>query len=149
MGNRIVVKRENITPTAGNDILTYVSAANRRARLVEVIVAGLGSTSTAQQVQVGRSTGGTTGGGAITPDKFDHTEQPAAVGTVNTTWSVQPTIGTNTHTLGYNSLGGAIVWKAPGGRAYEARNGENISVRALASGVTYQAMSITVVIEED
>lgn len=149
MGNRYVVKRENITPTAGQDILTIITPSSRRARVVQVTIGGLGSTSAAQQALIGRSTAGTTGGGAITPDKFDHSEQPAAASVVDTTWSVQPTIGTNTTALGWNALGGAIVWNAPKGTGYEARNAENISLRALASGVTYQACSVSVVFEED
>lgn len=149
MGNRYTVKRENITPTAGQDLLTIVSPSGRRARLVQVAIGGLGTTSAAQQVLIGRSTGGTTGGGAITPDKAEHTDQPAAASTVNTTWSAQPTIGTNTIPLGWNALGGGIVWNAPNGALFEARNAENISVRALASGVTYQPMSIAAVYEED
>lgn len=149
MGNRYVVKRENFTPTAGNDAITIITASSRRARVIQVTVGGLGTTSAAQQFLIGRSTVGTTGGGAITPDKFDHSEQPAAASTVDTTWSVQPTIGTNTTVLGWNALGGAIVWNAPKGSGYEARNAENISLRAISSGVTYQACSVTVVFEED
>ena len=150
MGNRYVVQRTNITPTAGNDVVTIVTAASRRARVVQVTVGGLGSTSAAQQLILARSTGGTTGGGAITPDKFEHTDQPAASSTVNTTWAAQPTLGTNGVTLGWNALGGAIVWNAPaGGNRIEARNAENISLRANSTGVTYQALSASVIFEED
>ncbi len=149
MGNRYIIERNNITPTAGQDVMTYVTASGRRARLVEVVVTGQGSSSAAQRLDVGRSTGGTTGSGAITPDKFDHTDQPAAAGTLNTTWSGQPTIGTNVHSLGFNALGGCAIWKAPGGKAYEARNGENISIRCPSGAPTPQACSVTMVIEED
>lgn len=148
MGNRYIVKQTNVTPTAGNDIMTIVSPANRRVRLCEVSVAGRGSSSAAQQIDVGRSTGGTTGGGALTPNKYDHTDQPAAASVVNTTWSVQPTIDTHTEVLGYNALGGANRWIPPKGVAVEARNGENISIRA-TSGVTFQGLSISAVFEED
>ena len=150
MGNRFVIARDNVLPTGGNDILTYISAASRRARVVSVKVGGRGSTSAAQQLQVGRSTGGTTPGGAITPNKYDHTDQPVAIGTTATTWAAQPTLDTNFEVLNFNAVGGAdrlgpfTASKGP----VEARNAENISIRA-PSGPTYQNMSISVVIEED
>jgi len=148
MGNRYVVARDAVTPTGGNDVLTCISGANRRIRVAEISVSGRGTTSAAQQLQVGRSTGGTTAGGAITPSKADHTDQPAANFTTATTWSAQPTLETNYEVVGWNALGGANRWIPPKGYIMEARNGENISVRA-PSGPTYQAMSFSVVIEED
>lgn len=153
MGNRYVLKQNNITPTAGNDIMTIISAASRRIRLTEVTVSGRGTSSAAQQIEFGRSTGGTTGGGALTPSKYDHQDQPAAVSTVDTTWSVQPTLDTHTEILGFNALGGAFRWTPPvkggtGAAGIEVRNGDNISVRA-TSGVTFQPLSVSVVYEED
>lgn len=151
MGNRYILKQQNVTPTAGNDILTIVTAANARARLISVQVAGRGSSSAAQQVEFGRSTGGTTGGGAVTPSKWDNQDIPAAASTVNTTWSVQPALDTNTEILGWNALGGANRWPAPlkGGSTtgIEVRNGDNLSVRASA-GVTFQPLSLSVLYEE-
>lgn len=153
MGNRYVLKQNNITPTAGNDIMTIISAANRRIRLTEVTVGGRGTSSAAQQIEFGRSTGGTTGGGALTPSKYDHQDQPAAASTVDTTWSVQPTLDTHTEIANFNALGGAFRWTppvkgGPGSAGIEVRNGDNISVRA-TSGVTFQPLSVSVVYEED
>jgi hypothetical protein len=148
MGNRYTVARDNVTPTGGQDLLTCISGAGRRIRLVEVSVAGRGTSSAAQQIQVARSSGGTTPGGAITPSKADHTDQPAANFTTSTTWAAQPTLETNYEVVGWNALGGANRWIPPGGKIFEARNGEEISVRA-PSGPTYQAMSFSVVIDED
>jgi hypothetical protein len=152
MGNRVVVMRENFTPTAGNDAITYISAAGRRARVVELLMSGIGTTSASQAVRITRSTAGTTPGGAIVPSKFDHSEQPSPVGTTATTWSVQPTPETNGTDVSWNALGQSMPWRPPvaGGNkgAYEVRNGECISVRAL-SGITFQACNLTLVIEED
>lgn len=150
MGQRYVIQKD-LTPTGGNDVLTIVTASARRARLVDLQVGGQGGSSAAQRLLVGRSTGGTTGGGAITPNKAEHTEQPAAASTVNTTWSVQPTIDANAHVLTFNALGGPNKWQTQPGRPngiIEARNGENISIRA-PSGPTYQAVSVSATIEED
>jgi hypothetical protein len=146
MGNRYVVDID-LTPTGGNDVVTIVSPANRRVRPVQIAITGNGTTSAAQRLLLARSTGGTTGGGAITPNKADHIEQPTAAATVNTTWSGQPTIESNGVMLGWNALGGAIVYNVPKG-AFEARNGENVSIRAV-SGPTYQACSVSVIYEED
>lgn len=148
MGNRYSVKRA-LTPTAAADIWTVISAANRRGRLIEVSVTGQGTSSAAQTIEIARSTGGTTGGGAATPDKADHTDQPAAVFTYNTTWSVQPTIGTHPKVMGWNALGGYANWIPPGGRMWEIRNGEQLSIRASGSGVTFQPCIISMLFEED
>jgi hypothetical protein len=148
VGNRYIIKQQNITPTAGNDILTIISASSRRVRICEVAVAGRGTSSAAQQVEIGRSSGGTTGGGAQTPGKVDHTDEPAAGGTYNTTWSAQPTLDAHSEVMGWNALGGNNRWIPPAGKILEARNGEQISVRASAA-VTFQAASISVIVEED
>lgn len=151
MGNRYLIKQQNITPTAGNDIVTIIAATTRRGRLLEVSVSGRGTTSAAQQIEVGRSTVGTTGGGALTPGKLDHTDQPAAAFTYNTTWSVQPTLDAQSEVIGWNALGGANRWIPPKGSALEFRGAgtlEQISIRA-STGVTFQAMSLSAIIEED
>ena len=52
---RYIVERLNVTPVSGQDILTAISAASRRLRLVDLSVTGAGTTSAAQALQVGRS----------------------------------------------------------------------------------------------
>ncbi len=154
MGNRYVIKQNSVTPTAGNDIMTIVSGTTRRVRLVEVSINGRGTSSAAQQVEFGRSTGGTTPGGALTPSKYDHQDQPVAVSVVNTTWgAAQPTLDTHTETAGWNALGGAYRWTPPvkggtGAAGIEVRNGDQISLRA-TTGVTFQPLSASMVFEED
>jgi hypothetical protein len=149
MGNRYIVKQNNVNPTAGNDILTIVSASSRRGRLVQVSVNGRGSTSAAQQIEIGRSSSGSsTSNGTVTPGKFDHTDQPAAAFIYNNLLSAQPNLDTNTEVLGWNALGGANRYIPPRGQALEIRNGEQISIRA-TTGVTFQNLSLTVVTEED
>ena len=148
MGNRYLIARDNVTPTGGNDVLTIITPAARRARVLEVSVSGRGTTSAAQQLQIGRSVAGTTPGAAIVPSKAEHVEQPTAVLTTATTWAAQPALETNYEVVGWNALGGANRWVPPKGFALEARNAECISIRA-PTGPTYQAMSISVMIEED
>lgn len=146
MGTRYLV-RLTVTPVAGEDVMTLVSAANRRMRPIQVAIAGVGTTSAAQRLHLCRSTGGTTGGGALTPNEAGHTDQVAAVTVVNTTWAAQPTPETHMVPLGFNALGGAIIYNVPRD-ALECRNGENISLRA-NTGVTYQAVDVSILFEED
>lgn len=147
MGNRYVADID-LTPTAGSDCLTLIPPSGRRARLIQVCISGNGTTSAAQRLLICRSNTGATGGGAVTPNKFDHTDEPSSSSTVNTTWGTQPTLDNNGITLGWNALGGAIVYNAPKG-AFECRsNSEYLSLRA-PSGPTYQACSISLVYEED
>jgi hypothetical protein len=145
---RYLVMRENFTPSAGNDALTLISGSSRRIRLVGLSVRGAGTSSAQQGFQVARSSGGSTPGGAITPSKADHTDQPAANFTTATTWSTQPTLETNGVVIGWNANGGFTPWVPPRGQILEARNGEMISIRA-PSGPTYQACSFTAIVEED
>lgn len=147
MGNRYVADID-LTPTSGNDVMTLIPPSGRRARLVQLSVSGNGTTSAAQRLLIVRSNTGATGGGAVTPNKFDHTSQPSSASTVNTTWGTQPTVDSNGVTLGWNALGGAIIYNAPRG-AFECNsNTEYLSIRA-PSGPTYQACSVSLVWEED
>lgn len=151
MGQRYTVARDNITPTGGQDIVTLISAASRRIRLVSCRVSGRGASSAAQQLQIAMNPTGTTPGGAITPSKAEHSEQPAATFTTATTWAVQPALATNYEIVGWNALGSPGQWITPPGRPqgmFEARNGDVISIRA-PSGPTFQAMSLSLVVEED
>lgn len=151
MGNRYTISRSAHTPVATQDSLTIISAANRRVRIVSLRGSGNGASSASQRFQIGRSTGGTTPGGAIVASKTGHAEEPAAVFTTATTWAAQPTLETNVEEVGWNALGGPVQWLTPPGApqgSFEARNGENISIRA-PTGPTYQACSFSVVVEED
>jgi len=148
MGNRYIVAQLAVTPTAGNDVFSLISAANRRLRVLQVVAHGRGATSAAQGFTIGRAAAGTTPGGNITPGKADHTEEPNAVFTAPTTYAAQPTLDANQIPIGFNALGGPIVWNPPKGTLLEARNGEVISLRA-ASGITWQACSVAALVEED
>jgi len=147
VGNRYTVEFSG-TPVSPNDFVTCISGTNRRIRILRVDVSGAGSSSAAQGLKLARSTLGTTPGGAITPSKSEHSDQPVANFTTATTWVAQPTIEANGYMIGYNALGPG-QWQANAKTpTLEARNGENISLRALA-GFTYQACKISLLIEED
>jgi len=149
---RYVVKRVNFTPAnTTDDVLTLVSASSRRLRVLGVYANGQGASSAPQALAASRvSTAGITPGGAITPTKADHNDQPAAAFTTATTWGTQPVIETNGITLSWNALGGYAPWNVTqfSKGVLEARNGENISFRPIA-GTTPQVMSLSVLVEED
>lgn len=153
MGNRFVIKRVNFTPpNTTDDSVTIRSATSRRCRIVAVYANGQGASSAPQGITVSRVTSvGVTPGGVITPDKADHNDQPAAVMTTATTWATQPVINTGGGvTLSWNALGGKDQWTATQMTKgmLEARNGEELSIRPTA-GPTPQAMSVSIVVEED
>lgn len=148
MGNRYVVQYTNITPAALT-VPTLISGTGRRIRVLEVVVGGGGTTSAAQSLIMSRTVTGTTPAAAIIPDKAEHAEQPAANFTTATTWAAAPAGATNGIALPFNALGGGFRWtatqKIP---PLEARNGEVIAFKAPA-GVTPQAMSMSILVEED
>lgn len=148
MGNRYLVKFENITPSA-TEAPTISSAASRRLRIVEVICGGQGATSAAQSLVMSRSATGTTPSNTVTPTAHPHSEGLAATFTANRTWATAPAGAANGVVLPFNALGGGIRWTATQTvPALEARNAEVIVFR-LPAGVTAQSMSLSIMVEED
>lgn len=104
--------RSNVTPTASQDFFTIISNATRSFAILELDAEGGGTASAYTETGVYRvGTAGTTGGGAITPAPVNPA-QAAFGGVVNTTWSVQPTIGALIHTMPINSNGQRYFWRA-------------------------------------
>lgn len=123
------------------DAMTFITAASRRLEIVEVCISGLGIASAANELRVTRSTGGTTGGGAITAAKMRE-DAPAAATVVDTTWVTQPTLtGTGHLALGCNANGGIFRWVARPGEEIEARNAEQISMRS-ATGTSTVSLHV-------
>jgi len=148
MGNRYLVKFENITPSA-TEAPTISSASARRLRVVEATVGGQGSSSAPQGLVMSRSATGTTPTNTVTPTPHPHSEVPAATFTANRTWVTAPAGATNGIVLPFNALGGAFRWTANSQvPPLEARNAEVIVFR-LPSGVTAQACTLEVMVEED
>jgi hypothetical protein len=116
--------------------MTIIGGASRRYRILEVSVSGMGGTSAAAaalEVGVYLSTGGTTGGGALTPKKWD-TNTANFSGTVNTTWAAQPTLSGDPYArLAFNAYGGIYQWRAPtsGNRELVFHGTEQCSIRSV------------------
>lgn len=138
------VNRSNVALNTSNDLMTFIAPANRRIRIVEISIGGMGTASAANELQVARSTGGTTGGGALTAEPLEP-DSVAAGSTVNTTWAAQPTLGNVLLRLPVNANGGIYRWVARPGEEIVARNAGQISLR---SAVGTSNVSVHVVFEE-
>lgn len=138
------VNVSNAALNTSNDLMTFIAPANRRVRIHEISVGGMGTASAANELRVARSTGGTTGGGALTSEPVDP-DSVAAGSTVNTTWSAQPTIGNVILRIPVNANGGIYRWVAKPGEEIVIRNSGQLSLR---SAVGTSNVSAHVVFEE-
>jgi len=138
------VSRKGVTPTVGNDLMTIIAPANKMIRIKRIRVTGEATASTAMRTVIQRSTGGTTPGGALTPEKTT-TSDPAASTVVDTTWATQPTLsGSPLYNEGWNAFGGGFDLTLDGRELYLV-NSEQVSIRADAgTGV----MSLEAEVEE-
>jgi hypothetical protein len=127
------------------DALTIVAGATKPLRIMVVDVKGMGTASADNEVVLQRSTGGTTAGGALTPQAA-HPGSAAAAFAVYTTWSVQPSLsGAPLWRFGANANGGQDKYTALPGCEFPVRVGEQVSLRSL-SGTS--SVVINLLIEE-
>lgn len=139
------VERSGFALSTTADAFTFISGSSAQLRLLEIILAGEATSSAVNRLLYQRSTGGTTGGGAITPEKFN-SRSPSAATVVDTTWSGQPTLSGNPWLVqSINALGGYVDWKAAPGEEFYLVNSEQMSVR---SGSGTSTVSMTLVFEE-
>jgi hypothetical protein len=138
------VSRSNVALSTTDDLMTLIAAASRRVKIWEISVGGMGTVNAANELVLARSTGGTTGGGALTPSLVE-TDQLAAETDVFTTWSAQPTLGDVLLRLPVNANGGIYRWVARPGEEFEARDAEQLSLR---SAVGTSNVSVHVIFEE-
>lgn len=115
MGGFYSLSRNNTAlPVSTSDFLTILPAASRQVQLIEVSLAGMDTASAGNSLQVARSTGGTTPGGAVTAQPLR--EKQAAAGFTNaTTWAAQPTLGPVLLLIEVNANGGLYRWVRPPG----------------------------------
>lgn len=111
--------RSNVALSTSNDFFTVISGASRSFLVLEIDAEGDGNTSSYNEFGIYRvATAGTTGGGAITPVPVDApnltgtTPAIAFSGTVDTTWSTQPTVGSLIHNVPLNANGQRYFWRA-------------------------------------
>ena len=138
------VTRTSSALSTANDSMTIIASASKPLRVYIVDIKGMGTTSAANEVLLSRSTGGTTGGGAITPSPTN-TGSAAASFTVNTTWSAQPNLGVTLWRFGVNANGAVDKFVAIPGAEISVPVSGQLSIRS-ASGTS--SVTINVLIEE-
>ena len=116
------VSRKNVTPTAGNDLLTIIAPANKAIRIKRIRASGEATASTVMRTLIQRSTGGS-GSIPLTPEKSSTTD-PAASSTIVQVWLTgQPTLsGIPLYNEGWNAFGGGFDRDAD---AHPAVNGRD------------------------
>lgn len=145
------VARDNQPLSTTNDFMTLVPAANHPIQVVEISVCGMGTASAANSIGVYRSTGGVTGGGALTPTPMGKSGAiPAPNTVVDTTWSTQPTLTGSGFglvlDLGVNANGGIYRWVARPGEEILVNNTDTLSIRGITGS---SSLSIHIVFVED
>ncbi len=138
------VTRTSSALSTANDSMTIIASASKPLRVYIVDIKGMGTTSAANEVLLSRSTGGTTGGGAITPSPTN-TGSAAASFTVNTTWSAQPTLGVTLWRFGVNANGAVDKFVAIPGAEISVPVSGQLSIRS-ASGTS--SVTINALVEE-
>lgn len=138
------VSRSNVALSTTADIMTPTAAANRRIRIVEISIGGMGTASAANELLVARSSGGTTPASNLTAEPLEP-DSAAAGFTVPSAWTGQPTIGNVLLRLPVNANGGIYRWVARPGEEIVVRNSATLSFR---SAVGTSNVSIHVIIEE-
>ena len=141
------LSRTNTALSTTNDFLTVIPATTRTFDLIEVSLGGMGTASAANELQVARSTGGTTSGGAVTAQPLR--EAQAAAGFTNaTTWTMQPTLGPVLLRLPCNANGGIYRWVRPPGQVITFVDGNTNEQLSLRSATGTSSISLHLILEE-
>lgn len=141
------VIRAGVALSTTNDHITYVGNSNRGIKMIRAMIGGEATASAVNRPVLQYSTSGTTGGGAITPEKFNSKSPAAGSGTWYTTWSSQPTLSGNpVITLPFNAFGGVINWVASPGEEIWRLDTEQFSIFRTGTGTS--TISSTIVFEE-
>jgi len=141
MGARYSANRTSSALSTTNDTMTIIAPSTRALKIWEIRLYGQGTASAANEVAIARSSGGTTGGGAITPVPLATLSAASGV-TVNTTWSAQPTLGVVLRRVGINANGAYSPLVFMPGSEIDVPPSGQISIRSIAgtSNVTAEVI---------
>jgi hypothetical protein len=111
MGLIYKIPRTSFALVAGNDFITLVGNGVNSYRLVSFYIGGMGTSSAANEVAIGRpDTAGVTPGGAISriaANPIGPTCQVAAY----STWGTQPVVVDYLERYALNANGGQMAWR--------------------------------------
>lgn len=149
MGGLYTLMRDNFTqPASTDDILTVIPASSRQFELVEISIGGMGTASAANSTAVLKSSGGTTGGGALTV-RAHRQSQAAFAGTNFTTWSAQPSADADACVLvPWNANGGLYRWVRIPGDNIIFIAGDTKPQMSIRGKTGTSSMSLHVMVEE-
>ncbi len=141
MGARYSVTRTSAALSTTADNMTIIAPATRALKIWEIRIYGQGTTSTANEVAIARSTGGATGSGALTPTPLA-TLFAASGTTVNTAWVTQPTLGVVIRRAGVNANGAYVPLVFMPGSEIDVPPSGQISIRSISgtSNVTTEVV---------
>lgn len=131
MSGIYTVNRAATALSTSNDLVTITASSSKPLRVHLIDISGQGAAAADNTVLVSRSTGGTTGGGGITPTPTDP-GMSAASFTAYTTWSAQPSLGVALWRASVNALNGKDRFVAvPGTELFVPASGQ-VSIRSAA-----------------
>jgi hypothetical protein len=135
------VTRTSSALSTTNDTVTIVAGA-KALRILYVEASGMGTSSAANEILIMKSSGGTTGGGAITPSPL--AGSGSSTFAVYTTWVAQPTPGIVYHRLSVNANGGKDRFNPAPGLEIEVPASGQISIRSASGTSSVTINEITV-----
>lgn len=137
------VTRASAALSTSSDLLTIVASATKPLRIYMVDFKGMGTSSAVNEVVMSRSTGGATGGNAVTPQPNSAGSGAASFQAFTTFSTTQPTLAT--HPLwrfGVNANGAVDKFVALPGAEISVPVGGQVSFRSTTgtSNVTLNVM---------
>lgn len=132
MGARYTVTRTATALSTTADFMTIVNSSTRALKIWAIRFYGAGTASAFNEVAVARSSGGTTGGGAITPTPKSTLASASGITAAYTTWSAQPTLGVVIERMGVNANGGIAAKVFPPGGEIDVPPSGQISIRSIS-----------------
>lgn len=140
MGSIYSVSKDAAALSASDDFLTITAPAGRSLRVHEISLGGMGTASSANEVKVMRSTGGTTPV-AVTPVPLNPNAAAAAFSAASS-WTTPPTPGAVLLRLPVNANGGVYRWVAKPGCEIEIPGGGQISIRGAGTASVISAHAL-------
>ena len=125
-----------------NDSITIAASSTKPLRVYMIDSKGADSSSTPNEIVCARSSGGTTGGGGITPSPINRNSSAASF-SAYTTWTAQPTLGAVLWRLAPNANGGKDTFVAIPGAEIQIPVSGQMSLRS-ASGVSNVVLNLLI-----
>lgn len=124
------VTRTSTALSTSNDFITVVASSSKPLRIYMVDMKGDSNVSTANEVLLARSTGGATGGGALTPAKVNSGSASASFSVYTSFSSTQPSLSDVLWRFSVNANGGIDKFIAIPGAEFQVPVSGQVSIRS-------------------